>query len=170
MLFAAACSPTHSPTHSLTTHSLTHSLTHPPTLTYSGFVKYPRAYITMIPCVGILTSLSKSFRRTFRKSSARVTTITMTSREEVRMHCPRALLSLSWRRQWKQCVCQTAQECEHHEPFFSSLPLSIFLFSLLSLLHPSSLLPFPILLHLPTELLNTPPTPSHTHTLVTGWH
>ena len=96
----------HTPTHSLTpsltnlpihspTHSPTHSFTHPPTLTYSGFVKYPRAYITMIPCVGILTSLSKSFRRTFRKSSARVTTITMTSREEVRMHCPRAPLSLS---------------------------------------------------------------------------
>lgn len=89
---------THSSTHPLThppTHPFTHSFTHPPTLTYSGFVKYPRAYITMIPCVGILTSLSKSFRRTFRKSSARVTTITMTSREEVRMHCPRALLSLS---------------------------------------------------------------------------
>ena len=94
--------PTHSPTHSHThppthppTHSLTHPLTHPPTYSHSGYVRYPKAYTTMTPCVGILTSLSKSFRRTFRKSSARDMTITMTSREVVRMHCPRAPLSLS---------------------------------------------------------------------------
>ena len=90
--------PTHPPT-CLLTHPPTYSPTRPPTLTYSGCERYPRACTTTIPCVDISTSLSTSFQRIFKQSSARGMMITMTSRGVVRTHCPRAPLSRSSRRQ-----------------------------------------------------------------------